>query len=47
MWDSEGGGGYAGLRANGPNLNQGTESTLSVISTFQHARRLLGLLKVQ
>jgi hypothetical protein len=40
MWDPESGGGFDGLEANGPNLNQGTESTLSVISTFQHARRL-------
>jgi hypothetical protein len=39
MWDPESGGGYDGLEASGPNLNMGTESTLSVISTFQHAQR--------
>ena len=38
MWDVDSGGGYDGLRANGPNLNQGAESTLALISTFQHAR---------
>ena len=40
MWDAETGGGYDGLRADGPNLNQGTESTLALISTLQHARDL-------
>ncbi len=28
MWDPATGGGYDGLRADGPNLNQGAESTL-------------------
>jgi len=40
MWDPDTGAGYDGLRANGVNNNQGAESTLSVISTLQHARRL-------
>ena len=43
MWDPESGGGYDGLRGDGPNLNQGAESTVSMISTFQHGRRLYGL----
>ena len=40
MWDPDSGGGYDGLRADGANLNQGAESTLALISTFQHASRL-------
>jgi hypothetical protein len=36
------GGGYDGLTSNGPNLNQGAESTLAFLSTLQHARRLAG-----
>ena len=40
MWDPETGGGYDGLHADGVNRNQGAESTLAVISTLQHARRL-------
>ncbi|HEX4588263.1 MAG TPA: glycosyltransferase [Mycobacterium sp.] len=40
MWDPETGGGFDGLLAAGVNLNQGAESTLAVISTMQHARRL-------
>ncbi|MFD6563226.1 glycosyltransferase [Micromonospora profundi] len=39
MWDPQTGGGYDGLTAHGPNLNQGAESTLALISTLQHARR--------
>ncbi|TWJ24315.1 glycosyltransferase [Micromonospora endolithica] len=39
MWDPETGGGYDGLTAHGPNLNQGAESTLALIATLQHARR--------
>ncbi|MFJ1542268.1 glycosyltransferase [Micromonospora chalcea] len=39
MWDPATGGGYDGLTAHGPNLNQGAESTLALISTVQHARR--------
>jgi hypothetical protein len=40
MWDRDSGGGYDGLCADGPNLNQGAESTLALISTLQHGRRL-------
>ena len=40
MWDPETGGGYDGLHADGVNRNQGTESTLAVISTLQHAQHL-------
>ncbi|MET0416390.1 MAG: glycosyltransferase [Actinoplanes sp.] len=39
MWDPGTGGGYDGLTPHGPNLNQGAESTLALISTLQHARR--------
>jgi hypothetical protein len=42
MWDPETGGGYDGLTPHGANLNQGAESTLALISTLQHARRLSG-----
>jgi hypothetical protein len=31
---------YDGLTVDGPNLNQGAESTLALVSTLQHARRL-------
>jgi hypothetical protein len=37
MWDPETNGGYDGLTATGPNLNQGAESTLALVSTMQHA----------
>lgn len=40
MWDARTGGGYDGLHADGVNKNQGAESTLALISTFQQARRL-------
>ena len=40
MWAPETGGGFDGLHADGVNLNQGAESTLAVISTLQHARRV-------
>jgi hypothetical protein len=43
MWDPNSGGGYDGLRADGPNLNQGAESTLCLISTLQHGRRLVAV----
>ena len=36
MWDPATGGGYDGLTLQGPNLNQGAESTLALISTLQH-----------
>ncbi len=39
MHDPVSGGGYDGLRADGPNLNQGAESTLALISTMQHEQR--------
>lgn len=39
MCDPATGGGYDGLTPDGPNLNQGAESTLALISTMQHARR--------
>jgi hypothetical protein len=38
MWDPRTGGGYDGLTPHGPNLNQGAESTLALISTLQHGR---------
>lgn len=40
MWDPMTNGGYDGLHAWGPNLNQGAESTLALVSTLQHARHL-------
>ena len=40
MWDPTTGGGYDGLQIDGPNLNQGTESTLALISTRQQVRLL-------
>ena len=42
MWNSETNGGYDGLTATGPNLNQGAESTLALISTLQHLPRVAG-----
>jgi hypothetical protein len=39
MWDSDTGGGFDGLHADGVNRNQGAESTLAVLSTLQHAQR--------
>lgn len=41
MWDQAGGGGFDGLEAGGANLNQGAESTLALLSTLQHGRRLV------
>jgi hypothetical protein len=38
MWDRATGGGYDGLTPDGPNLNQGAESTLALIATLQHPR---------
>jgi hypothetical protein len=40
MHDSHSGGGYDGLHQAGHSHNQGAESTLALISTLQHARRL-------
>jgi hypothetical protein len=45
MWDPETGGGFDGLEVDGANLNQGTESTLAVLSTLQHARSPVGVLQ--
>ena len=39
MSDPVTGGGFDGLTPNGPNLNQGAESTLALISTLQHLGR--------
>jgi hypothetical protein len=38
MFGPESGGGYDGLTAVGPNLNQGAESTITLLTTLQHAR---------
>ena len=40
MYDPVTGGGYDGLTAAGRNTNQGAESTLALLSTLQHDRRL-------
>jgi hypothetical protein len=40
MWDPGTGGAFDGLQADGPNRNQGTESTLALLSTRQQAARL-------
>jgi hypothetical protein len=40
MFDAGTGGGYDGLQPDGPNLNQGAESTLAMLSTAQHARHM-------
>lgn len=37
MFDPGTGGGYDGLQISGPNLNQGAESTIAMLSTAQHA----------
>ncbi len=41
MWDPTTGGGFDGLGPLGPNRNQGTESTLALLATLQHARYLV------
>jgi hypothetical protein len=41
MFDTGTGGGYDGLGPDAVNGNQGAESTLALLSTLQHARRLL------
>lgn len=41
MWDPTTGGAFDGLEPTGPNLNQGTESSLALITTRQHARSLV------
>jgi hypothetical protein len=40
MWDPVTNGGYDGLQRSGPNLNQGAESTLALISTAQRVAAL-------
>jgi hypothetical protein len=40
MYDPLTGGCYDGLKVDGPNVNQGAESTLALVSTMQHARTL-------
>ncbi len=42
MFDFDTGGGYDGLHARGPNMNQGAESTIAMLSTAQQALLLLG-----
>jgi hypothetical protein len=41
MWNHDTGGGYDGLHVDGPNQNEGAESTLALISTLQHGRHLV------
>jgi hypothetical protein len=41
MWDPATGGGFDGLHADRVNVNQGAESTLALLSTLQHAQRLM------
>ncbi len=41
MFDPHSAGGYDGLHPGGPNLNQGAESTLALLSTLQHDRQLV------
>jgi hypothetical protein len=43
MWDPGTGGAFDGLEETRANLNQGTESTLALISTWQHARSQLSV----
>ncbi|MFL0287779.1 glycosyltransferase [Mycobacterium sp. SMC-21] len=43
MWDPATGGGFNGLHADGANPDQGAESTLAVLSTFQQAHRLIAV----
>ena len=45
MWDPRTGGGFDGLHRCGANQNQGTESTLALLSTMQHARRCVRALR--
>lgn len=43
MWDPATGGAFDGLRADGANPDQNAESTLALLSTFQQARRFVGV----
>ena len=45
MWDPNTGGAFDGLEKDGVNLNQGTESTLALLSTMQHARSFVSVLQ--
>ena len=45
MWDPTTGGAFDGLEVGGANLNQGTESTLALLSTLQHVQSSLGVLQ--
>ena len=45
MWDPDTGGAFDGLEEHGANRNQGTESTLALLSTLQHARSQLSVLQ--
>ncbi|MGO9853939.1 MAG: hypothetical protein ACLPYY_02690 [Acidimicrobiales bacterium] len=45
MWDLNTGGAFDGLEVCGANRNQGTESTLALLSTMQHARSSLIVLQ--
>jgi hypothetical protein len=45
MWDPDTGGAFDGLEEQGANRNQGTESTLALLSTLQHARSRLRALR--
>ncbi len=45
MWDPDTGGAYDGLEQGGANRNQGTESTLALLSTLQHARSFASVLQ--
>ncbi len=47
MFDSKTGGGYDGLTMYGPNLNQGAESTIAMLSTAQRALQLQGFFEEQ
>jgi hypothetical protein len=44
MFDEESGGSYDGLHRERVNLNEGAESTLALVSTFQRAVRFAGIL---
>jgi hypothetical protein len=45
MWDPDTGGAFDGLEVHGANRNQGTESTLALLSTLQHARSHLSVVR--
>jgi hypothetical protein len=45
MWDPTTGGAFDGLEKDGANRNQGTESTLALLTTLQHARSSVRVLQ--